>query len=67
MMPLLPYVSRVENIEEALGLFPEKEYSFATTPCSDDSEPTLVLNAACEIAASTLLSNPTDTELLECF
>jgi hypothetical protein len=29
MMPLLSFVSRFENIEEALGLFPEKEYPFS--------------------------------------
>jgi hypothetical protein len=29
MMPLLPFASRFENIEEALGLFPEKEYPFS--------------------------------------
>jgi hypothetical protein len=35
----------------------------ATTPCSDDCERVLVLEAEREMAASTLLSNPTGTEL----
>jgi hypothetical protein len=31
MMPLLPFASRFENIEEALGLFPDKEYPFSVS------------------------------------